>query len=988
MNTMPPADTPVPLEELLAHRGWVRQMARALVSCDADADDLAQDAWARALTHPPTRNSSLRGWFAVLLRHQMLNRRRTDSRRAVREALAARSAVVQRTHVDVVELAETHKRIVDAVVTLDEPYRTTVLLRYFEGMSAQSVAQRLDVPVTTVRSRVQRALAILREKLGSHDGAPRKHLLAIAEVPNSARPPHAEAGVSGGPTATIAAFGGLIVTKKLSVVITVILVSLAAWAVRTTIEDPPARKPVPQISFATGADAPTAAAESAREHVARGSRQSEVASDDPPQGAAVGVLEFNFAGLDGRPVADAIASLTTKDGETRSISSRDAGSVIFADVPVGRVDVVVRAAGFAMRRYRNDAFSGRARVHLTLIDGGETNVIVLADDGRPMTGARVWVLMGGRTTRTAYPMEPELVDEAHTDALGRARLVGIETSRPATVFADAPGRERASVVIQAVKGTPLSRTLRMARGGSLTGVLRDTDGAPLAASRVFALPPDARGHTATRADNLASGYGRSLRLAKGFSGLTDASGAFRIHGLAFGITYLVVGAADQRAAGAPAEVRVTAAAPSATANIYVVALSSLRVRVANAAGERVNDAVVRLTRPRRREPLASESNGEFVASTLSPGDTRIAVAAPGAVPSDLTVELRPGEETVVDVRLVAGRTVRGRVTDSDGEPVGTVSLSATPEAAPRRRVIVLADANGRFEFAGLGPDAYELVVLKGRGFVARDSLVIRPGVKEISVVVVRSAGVKLRVITQSGDVRDQEFRYEVRSEQASRRREGAGWIRRGTLDLSGVAPGRNDIRVLVAGFAPATTVIDVKAGETHTSDLVLDAGRSGAGRVVALDGTPISGARVMLSAAPSLAEQVATSDPEGRFVLHNLGSTEVELRVLAEGFLTSVVRLAPPETSRGWNIEMSRGALIRGVVHDVDGHPLESEAVVAVDPTTGRRVARVDTDAKGRFQLRVPAGPWRIELLDAPGAAIDTFADEHSSADVELHRDR
>ena len=52
-----------------------------------------------------------------------------------------------------------------AEIALDEPYRTTVLLRFFEDLPPRRVAARMGVPVETVRSRVQRAVTQLRSRL-------------------------------------------------------------------------------------------------------------------------------------------------------------------------------------------------------------------------------------------------------------------------------------------------------------------------------------------------------------------------------------------------------------------------------------------------------------------------------------------------------------------------------------------------------------------------------------------------------------------------------------------------------------------------------------------------------------------------------------------------------------------------------------------------------------------------------------------------------
>ncbi len=62
--------------------------------------------------------------------------------------------------------SEDERLLRDAVRHLPEPYKTPVILRYFNGLGANEVAEILKRPAGTVRYQVSRGLALLRERLG------------------------------------------------------------------------------------------------------------------------------------------------------------------------------------------------------------------------------------------------------------------------------------------------------------------------------------------------------------------------------------------------------------------------------------------------------------------------------------------------------------------------------------------------------------------------------------------------------------------------------------------------------------------------------------------------------------------------------------------------------------------------------------------------------------------------------------------------------
>jgi RNA polymerase sigma-70 factor (ECF subfamily) len=62
-------------------------------------------------------------------------------------------------------LSETQQNIRNTIQSLPDKYRTVVVLRYLHDMSLQEISDVLDMPVTTVKTRVHRGREFLRKKL-------------------------------------------------------------------------------------------------------------------------------------------------------------------------------------------------------------------------------------------------------------------------------------------------------------------------------------------------------------------------------------------------------------------------------------------------------------------------------------------------------------------------------------------------------------------------------------------------------------------------------------------------------------------------------------------------------------------------------------------------------------------------------------------------------------------------------------------------------
>jgi RNA polymerase sigma-70 factor (ECF subfamily) len=157
-------------EVLLNESRWVRELARNLTIDRASADDLAQETWLASLRHAPKQLVSTRAWLGRVLFNAARQEGRRNVLRVVREQGAARPEALPST-AELAERAELQRTLVAAVLALSEPYRSTILWRYFGDLSSEEIARRLDVSPSTVRNRLRRGLDLLRTALQRQDAS-------------------------------------------------------------------------------------------------------------------------------------------------------------------------------------------------------------------------------------------------------------------------------------------------------------------------------------------------------------------------------------------------------------------------------------------------------------------------------------------------------------------------------------------------------------------------------------------------------------------------------------------------------------------------------------------------------------------------------------------------------------------------------------------------------------------------------------------------
>lgn len=147
-----------------------------IVGSAEDAADLCQEVFLRAFRRLDTlrADQALYGWLRATATHlaiDLLRRGKLATFEPLEgndpgspREMESRAESPERT----VIREETRTAVVNAVVNLKEAHRTVVALHHFEGLSVEEVAETLDIPVGTVKSRLARARESLRLMLAPY----------------------------------------------------------------------------------------------------------------------------------------------------------------------------------------------------------------------------------------------------------------------------------------------------------------------------------------------------------------------------------------------------------------------------------------------------------------------------------------------------------------------------------------------------------------------------------------------------------------------------------------------------------------------------------------------------------------------------------------------------------------------------------------------------------------------------------------------------
>jgi hypothetical protein len=602
---------------------------------------------------------------------------------------------------------ESQREVFDLALALREPYRTAIYLRYYEDLTPTQIAERLDVPVKTVKTRLSRALTELRSQMDERFEGGRGAWI------NALLPVTIPRGTLGAVTTAASILGGGLVLKKIVAGTVAVFVVLGLWKhvgglgaeLAATTKAPaelgsePARPADDSEPFET-APAALAAETQARNVVAI-----------PLEGLPTGALLVHVSWSDGSPAADVgLEAICDSDSAPREESlwgrTDPNGALCFEGLSPGNVRIYVDR-GLSLEAHV--AASETTEQTIVLPPGSDVVGTVVGPDGEPVPGAEIYA---NRLHR--WPTGRRI---GAADARGAFRLRSIAIEVVPTNGSRSIGA-RADGFLPSVQVTPWSlpvnargeRTVRLElgpSGGRISGRVLNPDGTPFEGAWVQAGPHGG--------NNVDGGAEATPVLER-----TDAGGRFDypgdlepgsqpIHVIARG--FPVWSARADVRPGEQTFVEVQLELPARIEGTVTTPAGEAVEGVRVVAAERVGDRWLHYDFP---PPQATtDARGRFVLDWVSSGAQELNAYSPYGSrlgTSHKTLTCSAGETTHCELVLDLGRTISGRLVDSEGAPLEGWRVHGEPFNGRLFSRQDDTDSQGSFLLANLGDCAFNLMV--------------------------------------------------------------------------------------------------------------------------------------------------------------------------------------------------------------------------------------------------------------------------------------
>lgn len=155
---------------VLRYRSAVLAAVSRQISRRELAEDICQEAFLLAFKALPqlADRSRFPAWLHAIARRQAIRHSRGDARAShspLDELILEHSVVLGQSGWDALERKEAQEWVRQAMATLPEEFQLVLTLRYWSEMPLERISSFLGLPLSTVKWRLHRARALMRERL-------------------------------------------------------------------------------------------------------------------------------------------------------------------------------------------------------------------------------------------------------------------------------------------------------------------------------------------------------------------------------------------------------------------------------------------------------------------------------------------------------------------------------------------------------------------------------------------------------------------------------------------------------------------------------------------------------------------------------------------------------------------------------------------------------------------------------------------------------
>jgi RNA polymerase sigma-70 factor (ECF subfamily) len=156
------------------HVAYMLGLAYRILENRDDAEDLVCDvfleAWQHANSYDPKRGS-VRTWLLLRVRSRAIDRMRALTMARKHAQLQYKTDEGVASGRDDPDQMSDRARACKALASLSKVQRIVIELAYFEGLTCREIADRCNLPVGTVKSRLSAAMGKLRQQFNKVEGA-------------------------------------------------------------------------------------------------------------------------------------------------------------------------------------------------------------------------------------------------------------------------------------------------------------------------------------------------------------------------------------------------------------------------------------------------------------------------------------------------------------------------------------------------------------------------------------------------------------------------------------------------------------------------------------------------------------------------------------------------------------------------------------------------------------------------------------------------